>query len=172
MKKRFLLSFVLTTFFILPLSALEHGPVVSVGVQGPVNVYPYESVAYKLMWEDFGIDFGLTILENPIYKCPLFSFEPGLNIYFGNFYIGGGLFITNYNELQVQYYARLGGIIGNWDLGPGKAGIDLGLSASPTVIVIDDEESAIGSAVGTVFATIFNIIKLNVGFTYYIPISN
>ena len=48
--------------------------------------------------------------------------------------------------------------------------IDLGFELSPTIYIEENADNAAGAIVGTFFGTLFNIPKINVGFSYYFPI--
>lgn len=172
MKKRLILSALLASLFIMPVCAVEHGPTFGAGFVGIVKPYVYESAAYKIQWEKVGVDLGIRVLENIVYNPaePFISLEPCVNIYFGNFYLGGGLFFASGLENFAGFF-RTGYILGDWDWGPGKGGIDIGLEASPTVYVVDsDDDNAASEIIGTIFLSIFNICKFNIGVTYYIPL--
>lgn len=175
MKKRFFISILLTAFFVLPVSAFEHGPVIGGGVVGAIKPYAYESLAYKLDWDYVDIDFGVRVLENILYNQnePLISLEPGINIYFGSnkasYYIGGGFFVTPGFSSEIAGYARTGGVFGGWDWGIGKGSLDIGLEMSPTICYIEGDDE-LESGLSSVIGTIFNILKLNLGVTYFIPV--
>lgn len=177
MKKLFI-TLLAGVLFILPLSAFEHGPEFGVGVVGSIKPYTYESAAYKLKWDNFAIDMGARVLENvvPSSNEPIIMFEPGINIYTGTedaqFYLGGGMFVNigrGTTETAISGYFRTGCTFGNWDWGTGKGGMDIGLEASPTIFIPDSENEA-EVAVGAIFGTLFNILKLNVGVTYFLPL--
>lgn len=172
MKKRFILSALLVSLFIMPVCAVEHGPTFGAGFVGMIKPYAYESVAYRIQSEKLGVDVGVRVLENIIYNPaePFVSIEPCVNIFFGNFYIGGGLFIAPPMS-EIAGFFRTGYILGDWDWGPGKGGLDIGLELSPTVYVVDsDDDNVASEIIGTIFLSIFNICKFNIGVTYYIPL--
>lgn len=175
MKRKFIISLLLTTFFVLPLSAFEHGPVIGGGIVGAMKPYAYESLAYKMDWDYVDLDFGVRVLENVLYNTnePLISLEPGINVYFGSnkasYYVGGGFFIAPGFTSDIAGYFRTGCTFGDWDWGKGQGGMDIGLEMSPTICYLESDDE-LGTAIGSIFGTIFNIVKLNIGVTYFIPV--
>ena len=49
--------------------------------------------------------------------------------------------------------------------------MDVGLELSPTVVTVaqDEDTNAAGAAIGSIFLTLFNMFKMNIGVTWYIP---
>ena len=173
MKKGLVLFTLVSVLSVIPAAALDYGIRGEAGVDlSFVNVYPYQDVTFKLENENrIGFEAGLRVMEN-------FKFEPHLYVNplvqfdLKNWYIGGGLmFPSTFAEADdLLWFARTGFIFGNFQFGPGRADIDLGFEISPTVYIHDDEDDPAGSIVGTLFGSIFNIPKLNIGFSYYFPI--
>lgn len=177
MKKRFLISLLLAGLFVLPASALEfqHGPIVNLGVVGSVKPYVYESIGYKLDWNYVGLDADLRILENVMYNKeePFFYLEPTLNLYLGalpfSTYLGIGAIISPKWIELVEPYFRFGALAGGWNWGEGIGSIDVGCEISPTIVYSEGPDE-LGTAIGTVFLSLLNFCKFNVGVSYFVPI--
>jgi len=140
--------------------------------------YIYESTAFVIQpTEYFNADFGVRILLNPFKNSqePFFYVLPTLNITFYHFYIGGGAFFDfTDSDMQVGWHARSGVVFGDWDWGTGKGNLNIGLSISPTVFIVDAEDSEdssakAGAAIASIFTSLFNILKLEVGVTWFLP---
>ena len=175
MKKKFLIFLALISLSTVPLSAVEWGAQFGAGVDTSlVHVYTYESAAIKFTANDyFKVDLGIRIL-NDFFKeenSPFFFFMPTLNITVWHIYLGGGLCMSGKTDYDVTFQGRVGTTFGNWEWGQGIGGMDIGLELSPTVLMVsaDESDSALGAALGSIFLTIFNMLKLNVGVTWYVP---
>ena len=72
---------------------------------------------------------------------------------------------------DIIYQFRAGTTFGNWEWGKGYGGMDVGLELSPTFVSVaqDENTSALGAALSSIFLTIFNMLKLNIGVTWYVP---
>lgn len=175
MKKRLLISLLTAIFFVLPASALDHGPVFGTSLSGSIKPFANESVGYKLQWDNFALDMGLKVEENLICNPqePIVYLAPTINLYFGGdsakYYLGGGLFFLPTAEMQMLGYVRTGCEFGNWQWGPGIGNMDIGIELSPTVF-IPESENAWGTFVGTLVGTFLNFFKLEVGVTYMLPL--
>ena len=177
MKKRFLIFLALISLSTVPLSAVEWGAQFGAGLDSSiVHIYPYESAAVRFTANDyFKVDLGVKIL-NDFFKeenSPLFFFMPTLNITVWHIYVGGGLCMsakTDYGY-DVIFQGRVGTTFGNWEWGPGIGGMDIGFELSPTVLMVSQDENttATGAAIGSVFLSLFNMLKLSVGVTWYVP---
>ena len=169
-------------------SGLEYGINFGAGVETSfiLKPYIYESTSFMIKpTENFSADLGVRVLFNTLKssKEPLVYLLPTFTITFHHFYLGGGAFIDftdsnsedNSNSI-VSWQVRAGAVFGNWEWGPGIGNVDIGLSFSPTVIIAETSESdneagaALGAAIGSIFLTIFNIVKLNVGVTWFLPL--
>lgn len=176
MKKRLLISVLAAVFFILPVSALDHGPTFGAGISGAMKLYTNESFAYQLQWDNFGVDMGVRLMQNIFYNPsePFLYILPTVNIYIGSksakYYLGGGLFFTP-SPLQegLGYHVRTGCLFGNWDWGEGICNMDIGLEMTPTIFYVNSEDKQ-EEAWGTLVGTLFNIFKINVGVIYMLPL--
>lgn len=177
MKKRFLIFLALITLSTVPLSAVEWGAQFGAGLDSSlVHVYTYESAAVKFTVNDyFKVDLGIRVLNDFFKKenSPFFFFMPTLNITVWHIYLGGGLCMSGKTDYgyDVIFQGRIGTTFGDWEWGQGVGGMDIGLELSPTVLTVSKEESdsALGAALGSVFLSLFNMLKLNVGVTWYVP---
>lgn len=85
-----------------------------------------------------------------------------------NFYLSGGAFFYIYNNTvsieEISFYVRTGANFSSWQWGRGKGGMDIGLEFSPTFYIPNPENGLI-----MLLGTMFNLIKLNVGVSYFLP---
>lgn len=172
MKKTFIALGIILIFLAVPATALEMGINMDAGIrQSLVNTYIYENFTFRAEFNDtFGMEAGVDVLENFVF-APHFYFCPMLRLYASHFYINGGaMFFTTMSSLSdILFYGGLGFTFGNWQMGPGIGNVDLGLEISPTLGIIESEDQG-AAALGSVFATIFNIFKIKAGFSWYLPI--
>lgn len=171
MKKRLLAGiFFLASF--LPLSAFDYGLNFNAGIDTSIiNLYLYQNVTFKIQSEEkTGAEVGLRVLENASFS-PHFYFNPFIQFDLSHWYVGGGLMLPSNmaSSDDLLWFVRTGVLFGNWDMGSGKGDIDIGLELSPT-IYIDEDAKDLGGALASIFGTIFNLVKLNVGFTWYLPL--
>lgn len=165
-------------------STFKYGLCLGGGFQSSVLLKPYiyESTSFMIQpTEYFSADLGLGVLMNPLKSSqePFVYLMPVLNITFYHFYIGGGpFFILDGSETIVSFFVRTGAVLGNWDWGSGKGNLDIGFSVSPTLYLVDVEKkgskeeqssAAFGAAIGSIFGSIFNVFKLSVGVTWFLP---
>ena len=172
MKKTFLLIGAILILTLTPLAAIDFGVNFNAGVRSSlINPYVYENITFRAEFNDtFGAEIGVDMMENFLFS-PYFYFAPTISLYAGGFYIAGGvLFHTRMNSISdVLPYGELGWRLGDWQMGPGIGNVDIGINISPT-IALTDTGNAAGDALGSIFATLFNIFKLKVGFSWYLPI--
>lgn len=172
MKKIFVLIGVILVITLTPLTALDCGVNFNAGIRpSMVNVYVYEDVAFRMEFDDtFGTEIGVDLMENFAF-APYFYFSPYVSLYFDGFYLTGGiLFHTRMNSFEDIYpWGEVGWRFGEWQMGPGIGNVDLALNISPTIALAETGDE-LGDALGSIFATIFNMLKLKVGFSWYLPI--
>ena len=172
MKKIFVLIGVILVITLTPLTALDCGVNFNAGIRpSMVNVYVYEDVAFRMEFDDtFGTEIGVDLMENFAF-APYFYFSPYVSLYFDGFYLTGGiLFHTRMNSFEDIYpWGEVGWRFGDWQMGPGIGNVDLALNISPTIALAETGDE-LGDALGSIFATIFNMLKLKVGFSWYLPI--
>lgn len=156
----------------LPAFSFDYGINFNAGLDASlINIYPYENITFKIEADNsVGVEAGVRLLENFGF-VPHFYANPYIQFDAGHWYLGGGLmFPTDWSpDDELLWFVRTGFLFGNWDIGRGKGNIDLGLELSPTVYIVDDAEDQLGSAIGSVFLTLFNIFKVNLGFSWYLP---
>ena len=177
MKKRLLILFTVISLSAMPLAAVEYGVVLGAGLDSSfVHIYPYESAAFKTSFNDiFSVDVGIRVLDNfsKDTNAPLFFFMPTINFTIWHFYIGGGLCMSGKTQYDydVIFQLRTGSTFGNWKWGEGYGGMDVGIEISPTIVTVsqDEDTTAAGAAIGSVILSMFNMLKLNIGVTWYIP---
>lgn len=73
---------------------------------------------------------------------------------------------------ETSWFVRTGATFGNWSIGPGIGNIDIGLELSPTIFTDSSEEDALASIFISLFGSVINTFKLNVGFDWYLPLHN
>jgi hypothetical protein len=177
MKKRLFVFLTLISLLTVRLTAVEYGAVFGAGLDTSlVHPYIYESAAVQMKVNDmFKVDVGLRVLDDFFKEGdgPLFFFMPTINITVWHIYLGGGLCMsgkTNYGY-DIIYQLRLGTTFGNWEWGKGYGGMDIGFELSPTVVTVaqDEDTNAAGAAIGSIFLTLFNMFKMNIGVTWYVP---
>ena len=172
MKKTFVLIGAILILTLTPLTALDCGVHLNAGIRPcMINVYVYQDAAFRIEFNDtFGAELGVDLMENFAY-APYFYFSPSLSLYAGGFYIAGGvLFNSSMNSLSDVYpWGELGWRFFDWQVGPGVGKLDIGLNVSPTIAVVDSEDPG-AAAVGTIFTTLFSLLKLKVGFSWYLPL--
>jgi hypothetical protein len=177
MKKRLFVFLTLISLLTVRLTAVEYGAVFGAGLDTSlVHPYIYESAAVQMKVNDmFKVDLGLRVLDDFFKEGdgPLFFFMPTINITVWHIYLGGGLCMsgkTNY-EYDIIFQLRAGATFGNWEWGKGYGGMDVGLELSPTVVTVaqDEDTNAAGAAIGSIFLTLFNMFKMNIGVTWYVP---
>lgn len=180
--KKIFLSFPFLIFAIFTPLFAEQGILFDVGVESSVMLKPYiyEQVSYIYKW-DFGFFLGgdVRVMEN-IYKIsdsePIFYFMGGPCLGYKNYYFSGGVFFYNNMESikDTFFYIRTGYRKNFWQWGIGKGGLDIALEVSPTLYIVDTEEdndssAALGAGIASVFSSMLNLLKLNVGVTYLLP---
>ena len=172
MKKTFILIGIILGLVIVPAAAMDIGVNFNAGVRASlVNPYVYENVAFRMEFNDtFGAEVGIDLMENFV-SSPYFYFSPMLSLYAGGFYIAGGLMFNSAMSTieDMSFYAEMGWRFFDWQMGPGIGKLDVGLNISPTVYLTDSGDG-LGDAIGSTFLTIMNILKLKVGFSWYLPI--
>lgn len=169
MKRRFLLLAVLLSGLMLPAAAMDFGIETSAGAEGMIKLYTFENIAFKMNFEsNFSFDIGCRFTENILKTSrePAIYFAPGINLYYYNYYLGGGAFLAA--NQQPSFFLRTGGVFGDWDWGPGKGNMIIGAVFSPTIYAPDTGDAA-SDAIGGIIGTIFNIVKLEVGVSWYLP---
>lgn len=172
MKKTFILIGIILIFTIAPAAALDYGVNFNAGVkQSFVNTYVYQDITFRFAFNDtFGAELGANLLESFVLS-PHFYYAPMLRLYISHFYIDGGLIF--YPDMKdagdMLFFAGLGCTFGDWQLGPGIGNIDIGIECSPTPGIVASEDPG-AAAVGSVFVTLFNIFKLKLGFSWYLPL--
>lgn len=179
MKKSILAIIALISLSSASLAAVEFGAVFGAGIDSSlVHIYPYESAAVQMKVNDyFKTDVGVRILNDfSAFKdetVPFFFFMPTINITVWHIYLGGGLCMSGKTDYgyDIIFQLRTGATFGNWEWGQGIGGMDVGLELSPTVLKVSQDEStsAAGAAIGSIFLSLFNMIKLNIGVTWYVP---
>ena len=173
MKKSLFLFAFISALSVAPLSALDFGIRGELGTDiSLVNIYTYQDVTFKLENDSrIGFEAGVRVMENYSFS-PYLYVNPMIQFDLKNWYLGGGLMFasdTQYSD-DLLWFARTGFIFGNFEFGPGRGDIDLGFEVSPTVYIDDDEDDELSNSMGSIFGTIFNIFKINVGFSYYFPL--
>ncbi|MBO4507242.1 MAG: hypothetical protein J5747_01230 [Spirochaetaceae bacterium] len=172
MKKRFILIGIILALVIAPVAAMDIGVNFNAGVRpSMVNVYLYEDVAFRMEFNDtFGAEVGVDLMENFAF-APYLYFSPYISFYADGFYLTGGvLFHTRMNSIEDVYpWGEVGWRFGDWQMGPGIGNVDVGVNISPTIALAETGDD-LGDALGSIFATIFNMLKLKVGFSWYLPI--
>lgn len=175
MKKSIVLSALL--FVLAPIFANEHGFKFDVGASCSIMLKPYvyEQVGYSYKWDSgFFVGGDIRVSENiiPSSKAePIFYFMGGPTLGYKNFYLSGGVFFFN-NMTSIKdtfFYIRTGANFSPWQWGKGKGGMDIALEFSPTRY-IPSTENSLENGLVTLFGTIFNFVKLNVGVTYFLPL--
>lgn len=180
MKRLFLIFALFCSSTFGMLFANEQGILFDVGALSSVVLKPYvyEQVSYNYKW-DFGLVAGVDLraMEN------ILKNDGEAEVYFGVgpcigykcAYLSGGVLLNNrLQDEKVSFYVR-GGYRGSlWQWGKGKGGLDIALEVSPTLYAAQAESddasaAAAGSAIGTAFSSVFNLIKLNIGVTYFLP---
>lgn len=120
---------------------------------------------------DFFLAEIFVFLENIIPSSkeePIVHFMAGPTFGYKNFYLSGGAFFYIYNNTvsieEISFYVRTGANFSSWQWGRGKGGMDIGLEFSPTFYIPNPENGLI-----MLLGTMFNLIKLNVGVSYFLP---
>ena len=171
--KKLTVTALLAAVLSLPAFSFDYGINLNAGLaQSWINSYPYQNVTFKIETDSsLGVEAGMRFLENFSF-VPHFYANPYIQLDAGHWYIGGGLMFPSdwSSDDEFLWFARTGFLVGNWDIGPGKGNIDFGLELSPTVYIVEDAENQLGNAIGTAFLTLFNIFKVNLGFSWYLPL--
>lgn len=177
MKKTFIALATLLFSVLAPIFANEHGFKFEAGALSSIMLKPYvyEQVGYSYKWDSgFFVGGDIRVSENiiPSSKAEAIAyFMAGPTIGYKNFYLSGGAFFYN-NMTSIKdtyFYVRTGASFSPWQWGIGKGGMNIGLEFSPT-LYITDSENGLEAGFGTLFGSMFNLIKLNVGVTYYLPL--
>ena len=186
MSKKSVLCVLLSLGLVAGLSSgfAQHGITFSADVSTSLMLKPYvgENVAYTYTLDN-GVAFGggVRVIENfwhngsesIIYTAPYAEF--GYKWYF----LDLGALLANEYEHYVMFYGRTGFNFGGWSVGRTKISVLTALEISPTLFSVEAESdgtvegqtgAAIGSAFVTAFGSVFNIVKLCVGVTCYLPI--
>jgi hypothetical protein len=109
-------------------------------------------------------------------KEPIVYLIPFADFWLKHWYLGGGAIfqVPMGSDFTVVPLVHTGWNVGMWECGQGRIGIDLGVEFSPTVSLIEssgeEPEDALGDALGSVFTTIFNAIKINLGVCWLLPL--
>lgn len=170
------LSILLFSIFI-PLCANEHGFKFEVGAAVSVIGKPYinEQVGYSYKWDNgFFLGGDIRISENIVRTSkaePVVYFMGGPTLGYKIYYLSGGaLFHNSMASIKdTSFYIRSGLNFSPWQWGAGKGGINVGLELSPTVYLVEGDND-LGAALGSVITTVLNIVKLNIGVTYFLPL--
>lgn len=174
MKKTGILAALVIALSSLPVFSLEQGLVLGGGVDATlVGVFPYESVSYKITADNgIGVDLGCRIVENFIGNTNIF-FNPTINFVTNKFYLGTGyIFYPGMTSLENLFTLRTGYTFGGWEWGQGIGNMNIGAEYSPIFTIMDaddDDESGLGAALGSVFMTLFSLIKIEVGVSWTLP---
>lgn len=177
MKKKSIALATLLFSVLAPIFANEHGFKFETGALSSIMLKPYvyEQVGYSYKWDSgFFAGGDIRFLENIIPSSkeePIVHFMCGPTFGYKNFYLSGGAFFYN-NMTSIKdtyFYARTGISFSPWQWGKGNGGMDIGLEISPT-LYIPDSEDELEAGLGALFGSLFNLIKLNVGVTYYLPL--
>ncbi|MBB5218767.1 hypothetical protein HNP77_001136 [Treponema rectale] len=172
-KKFFILAF-LVSLAAVNSYAYDFGFRAEAGVDvSLMNFYTYEDVSFKIQSDNrVGFEAGVRLMENYRYVPHLYT-NPFIQLDVKNWYLGGGLMLpsTLQDSSDILWFARTGVMVGNWNIGRGTAAIDIGFEISPTVYIADTDDG-LGDVLGTFFGTLFNIPKLNIGFSYYFPMKD
>ncbi|MCR5217283.1 hypothetical protein [Treponema sp.] len=170
-KKIFILSFI-AAFFLGNAHAYDFGFRAEAGVDFSfVNVYTYEDLSFKIESDErIGVEAGVRLMENYAFVPHLYT-NPFIQFDVKNWYLGGGLMLPSdmQGTSDLLWFVRTGFMVGNWQMGRGTGAIDIGFELSPTIYKDDSEDDG-GAIIASVFGTIFNIPKLNIGFSYYFPL--
>lgn len=179
MKKKSIVLATLLFSVLAPIFANEHGFKFGLGGLSSIMLkpYTYEQVGYSYKWDSgFFAGGDIRFLENIIPSSkeePIVHFMFGPTFGYKNFYLSGGAFFFIHNNTvsieEISFYVRTGASFSPWQWGKGKGGMDIGLEFSPT-LYIPNSESGLESGLVVLFGTLFNLIKLNVGVTYYLPL--
>lgn len=137
-----------------------------------MTFFTYENIGYKIGFYESQIEIegGVRLLENFLFD-PYFYYCPYIQIYAENFYLGAGFLssVSGVEDNLHTYLVRLGWLVGNWQMGKGTGNMDIGVEISPTIF-FDPYCKYPGSGILEVGkSTVANMIKLNVGFNYYLP---
>jgi len=160
---------------------------VGAGVSVSAILKPYADVDANINYEfSNGMALGLGVKEN-------FNFTPGRKISDGEkgealcytqpyllfkagyFTMAGGLCIsTDTDPVYNNVYGHIGSDIPLWDAGSGKIGIDCGLEGWLSLAVVEPVSSSGGdqfaAGLGSLFTTLLNTAKFNLGVKYYLPL--
>lgn len=125
--------------------------------------------------ENFNFTPGRTVSKDDEKGESLLYTQPYLLFKAKYFTMAGGMCISNdTNPVYQNFYVHLGSDIPIWQMGNGKLGFDAGLEGWLSLCAIESEGETtsqdIGAALGTIFTTIFNSVKLNFGVKYYLPL--
>ncbi len=172
MKKTLVIAGIILILASVPVAALDYGINFNGGIKTSfVNPYVYEDVSFRMEFNDtFGAEIGLDVMENFQFS-PYFYFCPMIGLYAGDFYINGGVmfFTTMTSPSEILFFGELGWRFADWQIGPGIGSIDTGISISPTIVMTNTGDG-LGDAIGSSLLTIFNILKIKVGFSWYLPL--
>lgn len=155
-------------------NATEFGIYIGADLSESVMLKTYIAEDLNVMFRftnGIALDGGVRIVENIIRNDPepYVYIIPCLDFRYKHFYIGGGVLLPVGDSMEPSFFARIGGAFGDWNWGPGKGEMNIGVEVSPMLYWISTDDS-IGSAFGSVFATIFNCVKIDVGVKWFLPI--
>ncbi|MBR5646452.1 MAG: hypothetical protein IKX23_07445 [Treponema sp.] len=178
MKKRLFIISMMIFLASSSVAAFESGFTFSGGLQGSFicKFYTNECISYKMFFDEntkIGLSIDVSSTQNLIPTSSseqIVYFDTGLAFYCYDVYLGGGVFFLK--NQSPSFYMKTGYDFGNWDWGPGKGFVYLGMIVSPTFVVVDSDgsaEGAVGSVFGTTFGSLLNMIKIECGVRYYLP---
>lgn len=148
---------------------------IDLGVSGFGRVLLSEEVLYKYTFNNgIALDAGIRVCENFINKAsaePYFYFAPIIDFNYKGFFIGGGPLLTFEDTVTCTFLARTGGNFGHFNWGKATGHVRASFEISAMYGGIDPKEG--GSATGAVFASLFttvlNFPKIQVGCTCDLP---
>ena len=157
-------------------SAFERGGAFGVGIDSGIVLKPYafQRVAFCGRWDNgLGFETGVKFYENIIKgkEEPLFYFAPEVDFKYKAFYLGGGVLLNDviWCSQNVSFLLKTGLEFEPWDWGSVKGGFNVGLEMSPMIVKQHEGSNDVSSGLSDGFSSLFNIIKLNLGFNCYLP---
>lgn len=155
---------------------LKRGGSFGVGIDSGIVLKPYafQRVAFCGRWDNgLGFETGVKFYENIIKgkEEPLFYFAPEVDFRYKAFYLGGGVLLNDvfWCSQNVSYLIKTGLEFEPWDWGSVKGGFNVGLEMSPMIVKQHEGSNDVSSGLSDGFSSLFNIIKLNLGFNCYLP---
>lgn len=155
-------------------ASYEKGINFGAGVSSSIMGRPYaeEEIAFRMKFKNgFGFDAGIMAMENLMKTGnePFLYCAPFADLYYKHFYIGGGALIQTGEEINITPCIRTGFEFGNWNCGNGVLNMRIGLECTATPYNATDSDNAFSNALGSAIGSVFNVPKLSLGATYFLP---